>query len=75
MPQPDPLEIALAEFERVRAAQDAELRAVFATFTDLGAAMVDVDNDDLRRLSECSECIDGAPNADLKPPLNAVGRC
>ena len=55
MSQPDQLELALAELERLRDAQDADLQAAFATYAHLGDMLVDVDVDELRRLSECSE--------------------
>jgi len=75
MGQPDRLELALAELESVRTAQDAELDASFATFAGLGATMVDVDIEQLRRLSECSECTRCPSNVGLNRSLIGVGRC
>jgi hypothetical protein len=48
------LEVALAEIERVRAAQDDEIRLAFARHADVGAT-VPLDAEQMRRLSECSE--------------------
>ena len=75
MGQPDRLELALAELESIRTAQDAELDASFAPFADLGATIVEVDIEHLRRLSECSECTRCEPNVGLNRSLIAAGRC
>ena len=75
MGQPDRLELALAELETVRTAQDAELDASLAPFADLGATIIDVDVEQLRRLSECSEFTRCEPNVGLNQSLIAVGRC
>ena len=75
MGQPDRLELALAELESVRSAQDAELAASFAALVGHGATMVDVEIEELRRLSECSECTRCPPNGGLNRSLIAIGLC
>jgi hypothetical protein len=75
MDQPDRLEHALAELERVRATQDAELEASFAVFAEAGATMVRVDVEQLRSLGACSDCGPYAPNAPSDRLVISLGRC
>ncbi len=75
MAQSDPIELALNELETKRALQDTELHVSFAALARFGNAMLDIDAEQLRRLSDCAECTAYEQNADPALLIGSLRRC